>query len=256
MGFGNTNTAVPPDGCNNSIWNPAYSSVRCNAGSDIGSQYQTNAGFDPVDYLAPDGNIYTPIMCFSGQTASRIYDGFNPKTKAMHTAKTWVWRDMDGCMYGDSEVNFGGVDDGLSNTIVVGEATSFPDMSKDSQQFGCFYIGQGYAVGYTRMPDGTSQNAGQALTSSGIRHPGGGNNFVNGNIHSVHAGTGFARINAQLLQPEANGRHLMGAFGSWHPAGANFVYGDGSVKFLPNEINYLTWRGLFSRDSGQTTTAF
>jgi prepilin-type processing-associated H-X9-DG protein len=176
-------------------------------------------------YAAPDGQSYNSEMCFSGQDC---VDG--------------TWRDQDGMMYGMSYVSFGAVTKGLSYTIAVGEATSFQEIEKDRQQLGCFYIGHGFAPGYKRQPNGSRNNL-------KYEHPPSEETFYpNGNIHSDHAGTGFVRINALILQPEAYGRHIMGAFGSWHSDGANFVWGDGSVRFLPNNIDYTVWRGHFSRN--------
>ena len=233
-GPGNMKTADPPvtpqEGCLAYVWNPAYSSVRCNAGSNIGLQYWNASWMRP--YIAPDGRSYDSEMCFSGQ------DCVNG-----------TWRDQDGMMYGMSSVSFGAVTDGLSNTILVGEATSFQDTVKDSQQLGCFYIGHGYAPGYLRQPDGSTNNAqySHPIHTTYRFYP-------NGNIHSDHAGTGFVRVNALILQPELYGRHLMGAFGSWHHDGAYFAWGDGSVRFIPNNIEYLVWRGFFSRNGGETTS--
>jgi len=226
--MGVTSGVTPREGCIANVWNPALSSVKCNAGSNIGLQYWSASWMRP--YIAPDGRSYHSEMCFSGQDC---VDG--------------TWRDQNGMMYGMSFVSFGAVTDGLSHTIAVGEATSFQDITRDSQQLGCFYIGHGYAPGYWRQPNGSRENPRYEHTSGSFF-------YANGNIHSDHAGTGFARVNALMLQPNAYGRHIMGAFGSWHPNGANFVWGDGSVRFIPNNIEYLVWRGLFSRNGRENTS--
>jgi prepilin-type N-terminal cleavage/methylation domain-containing protein/prepilin-type processing-associated H-X9-DG protein len=41
------------------------------------------------------------------------------------------------------------------------------------------------------------------------------------------------------------------AFGSMHTGGANFVMGDGSVRFIRDSINLNTYRALASRDGGE-----
>ena len=41
------------------------------------------------------------------------------------------------------------------------------------------------------------------------------------------------------------------AFGSMHPSGANFLMGDGAVRFIRDSINLNTYRAMASRDGGE-----
>jgi prepilin-type processing-associated H-X9-DG protein len=43
-------------------------------------------------------------------------------------------------------------------------------------------------------------------------------------------------------RPESWGSHYNGAFGSDHPGGANFVFGDGHVEFVSDNINYAQYQ--------------
>ena len=45
------------------------------------------------------------------------------------------------------------------------------------------------------------------------------------------------------------------AFGSGHPGGANFAYGDGSVRFIGDTIDEITYQALSTRDEGETIFA-
>ena len=45
-------------------------------------------------------------------------------------------------------------------------------------------------------------------------------------------------------------------FGSFHPGGANFCYGDGSVKMLPDEIDIKIFLALGSRNGEETVSDF
>lgn len=47
------------------------------------------------------------------------------------------------------------------------------------------------------------------------------------------------------------GEALNAAFGSRHPGGANFAFGDGSVHFIPETINLTIYKLLGQRASGQ-----
>jgi prepilin-type processing-associated H-X9-DG protein len=43
-------------------------------------------------------------------------------------------------------------------------------------------------------------------------------------------------------------------FGSFHPGGANFAYGDGGVKFLADDIAIPIYLALGSRNGGEVTS--
>jgi prepilin-type processing-associated H-X9-DG protein len=40
-------------------------------------------------------------------------------------------------------------------------------------------------------------------------------------------------------------------FGSYHPFGANFLLGDGSVKLISDEVNLTVYRALATRSGGE-----
>lgn len=48
---------------------------------------------------------------------------------------------------------------------------------------------------------------------------------------------------------------LCGGYASYHPGGANFVFGDGSVKFIKNSISPLTFQKLGNRADGNLLSA-
>ncbi len=50
------------------------------------------------------------------------------------------------------------------------------------------------------------------------------------------------------------GEALNGAFGSRHPGGGNFAFGDGSVHFIPETTNLTVYKLLSQRASGQPKT--
>jgi prepilin-type processing-associated H-X9-DG protein len=49
--------------------------------------------------------------------------------------------------------------------------------------------------------------------------------------------------------------NFVGGFGSNHPGGANFAFGDGSVRFLKNAINAKVYRYLGNRADGELVSA-
>lgn len=60
--------------------------------------------------------------------------------------------------------------------------------------------------------------------------------------------------NASAGFTEVNNR--MSAFGSGHPAGANFAFVDGSVHFLPDTIDFITYQALSTRENGEVISDY
>lgn len=44
-------------------------------------------------------------------------------------------------------------------------------------------------------------------------------------------------------------------FRSFHPGGANFLMGDGSVKYIKNSINQFTFMALGTRNGGEVISS-
>jgi prepilin-type N-terminal cleavage/methylation domain-containing protein/prepilin-type processing-associated H-X9-DG protein len=61
------------------------------------------------------------------------------------------------------------------------------------------------------------------------------------------------KVEAQTGDVDAN--LVVGGFGSRHPGGANFAFGDGSVRFLKNTMSLRVFRRLANRADGELVSA-
>jgi prepilin-type N-terminal cleavage/methylation domain-containing protein/prepilin-type processing-associated H-X9-DG protein len=122
-------------------------------------------------------------------------------------------------------VQLASISDGTSNTLMVGEV--IPSRSFLNSFWGLF----GATAG-TTVPLGWNSNTFPA-SDPACYQP---SDFVNRPV-----GCRFSTA--------AKG------FVSMHPGGANFVFADGSVKFLKNSINLVTYCALGSRNGGEAISA-
>jgi prepilin-type processing-associated H-X9-DG protein len=68
-------------------------------------------------------------------------------------------------------------------------------------------------------------------------------------------GAAAQAMNFSPVDPNDSG-FFMRLFGSRHPGGCNMTFGDGSTRFVTQNINLITHRFLGSRDDGVTVGDF
>jgi prepilin-type processing-associated H-X9-DG protein len=120
-------------------------------------------------------------------------------------------------------IDIAGVKDGTSNTIFVGEI--LPECH-DHREGWWRYNGMGNAHASTSVPINTMTtcaNSQNEATSKGYPHP-------------------------QCWQK--NNWNLSWGYRSYHPGGAQFLFVDGSVQFLPETMDYMTYQYLGGRKDG------
>ena len=148
--------------------------------------------------------------------------------------------------YGDGPFNknycyaYSAITDGLSNTILVGETSRFQD--EPASLFEMWNI-----AGVFTGALGEYRTTAFAYVVPQINAP----------LQTYDPTTSV--ITGSTIQTWYNnpGALQYGNFGfrSLHPGGANFVFGDGSVKFLKQTINPPTYRALGTRAYGEVISA-
>lgn len=170
-------------------------------------------------------NEYAPSN-YNGNMGTRIGDGSDNcisgsvATAADMVSKPWGCMNGDGIFYISSSVQFRDVTDGLSNTIFVSEVL---DSGGDAANLG--------GAGSDRkhcFSNGADDNPPQEMTE-----------------YLIAAETNDP-INAYTEE----------AAGSYHVGGAQFSLGDGSVRFLSENINMPTYRALSTRANGEIIGEF
>jgi prepilin-type N-terminal cleavage/methylation domain-containing protein/prepilin-type processing-associated H-X9-DG protein len=138
---------------------------------------------------------------------------------------------------------FAAITDGLSNTILVGERSRVKDEpASPNEMWSISYpftgvLGELHPTGYAYVVpqiNAPLQKLSQAAVASTIITP--------------------TNIQTWYTSPGALTLGNLG-FRSLHPNGANFVFGDGSVKFLKQSINPVTFRALGTRAYGEVLSA-
>jgi prepilin-type N-terminal cleavage/methylation domain-containing protein len=176
----------------------------------------------PVSYRGVGGSEIS-----SDDTSTRV--GY--ETYAAAATKSFEMRDLDGMFYLCSATRFADVTDGLSNTVFLGESYTDPEFIKDGQ--GMDY----WAIGSPQIDPCTCAGG------------------TDGTEFSEAVGSMLVRINARFKNPALDGRLMEVAFGSYHAGGAFFLMGDGSVRFLPDSVDWQVYRALGSRHGGEVVPA-
>jgi prepilin-type N-terminal cleavage/methylation domain-containing protein/prepilin-type processing-associated H-X9-DG protein len=142
----------------------------------------------------------------------------------------------NGPIYRNSHLTYAAVTDGLSNTVFAGEKTPF---LADATWVGII-------PGYRHF----AYNAFASLGTGGLDV----NYDYASAILAVHSGPSLYESPIVIHPPNSPLGHTDEMY-SLHPGGANILMGDGSVRFVKQSVDLLTWRNLCSRGFGEVISA-
>jgi len=128
-----------------------------------------------------------------------------------HDVEAFIVADNHGVFYLNSAVTYEGVRDGSSQTIFLGEK-----------------VAENMDLGWMSGTRATLRNTGTSLN------------------RTVDRKARFAMDSSQTTDP-----NKVGGFGSYHPGGAMFAFGDGHVSMLAESIDEATYQQLGHRADGK-----
>ncbi len=164
--------------------------------------------------------------------------------------------DGDGVYGSGVAFTIAAISDGTSNTIAVGETSRY---IADSQAgVNPFYFGN--VLGSWLGPGvpgwvGDARPTGGAFTFVKINSPPA--TGIGASPQALTAINSCGPLNSQAYYASTAACQNLGQWGfrSNHPGGANFVFCDGSVKFLKSTTNSIVFMGLGSRNLGEVISS-
>jgi prepilin-type N-terminal cleavage/methylation domain-containing protein len=143
---------------------------------------------------------------------------------------------VNGIMVGAGSTKMRDITDGTTNTVMVGESFTDPQYVKDNQgmDYWNFFIPQIWDTGTNRC-----WSVGNG----------------SGTEHTEAAGSTLVKLNARL-DPTIHGVLMEVSFGSYHTGGAFFTLGDGSVRFISENVDLKLYQGLGSRNGNEIIGEF
>lgn len=78
---------------------------------------------------------------------------------------------------------------------------------------------------------------------------------IGGTEYSEGLGSTGPKLNSRL-DPSVHGVLMEMSFGSYHTGGAHFGMADGSVRFISENVNLATYRGMGSRNGREVLGEF
>jgi prepilin-type N-terminal cleavage/methylation domain-containing protein/prepilin-type processing-associated H-X9-DG protein len=140
------------------------------------------------------------------------------------------------------------ISDGMSSTILVGESTRYrndpdPNFNEWSR---LFWFG-------SALGGGTTRPQGIAFEVPRINAP-----LMPGDSTQLPPATVYPNVSAKTAWLQ--NVPLFKEFGQWgfrsqHPGGAQFLFGDGSVKFLKESINLTTYQAIGTRNGKEAVSS-
>ncbi len=171
-----------------------------------------------------------PLVTTTSKVAVSSYAGCH------HDVEAPIAANNTGVFFLNSSVRYEDITDGSSSTIFIGE-----------KSYG------GIDLGWASGTRSTLRNTGTPISRPAGRTPG----YVLGPAPEEIEGEDESEADdAKGAPPKPAKLVPVGGFSSYHPGGANFLFGDGSVRFLKQMINTTVYRNLANRADGEMISAY
>lgn len=190
-------------------------------------QTTTNTAYLSTD-AAPSSYVFSGGR--QAESSNNIWPAWSQSLAWLPNGTQFRWRTAFGL---NSSAKIRDIRDGTSNTIVIGEST----MAKRDRNHIPRW-GQGRHVGVF----------GRVITEQAPDH-------VNHSIYRLNARM-CDRSDGQWATISNCDKRYAWVFASQHTGGAQFVLGDGSVRFVSENIDMSTWGILHAIDDGNTVEEF
>jgi len=209
-----------------------------------------SGGNPPTNWFVPTAqNSYATNR---GTWENVIFNWIQNNGVAAQYGNTCGWGGGSGMFGPMGSVRIAEVTDGLSNTFLFGEMSRFIDEpTGDGWMFASVMAWWG---------DGTYWSGGSRISGGAFVVP--APNVGPDRTGAIFSGcfTGNLVLPPDWLQNAAIPGGPCNSLGQWgfrslHPGGLNFAMGDGSVKFIKNSINLVTYRALGTRNLGEVISA-
>jgi prepilin-type N-terminal cleavage/methylation domain-containing protein/prepilin-type processing-associated H-X9-DG protein len=184
-------------------------------------------------FICPSANNPTPT-CMMVDANLNLLPVANQYFARANYQYNMGWNDTS--IHRNSRVPYAGVTDGLSNTVFASEKTPY---LADATWVGTI-------PGYRHFAYNAFASAGTGGAGVNYDYPGA--------ILASHSGPSLYEV-PQVIHPPNSPLGHTDEFYSLHPGGANVLMGDGSVRFVKQSINLLTWQAMSSRSNGEVISA-
>jgi len=182
--------------------------------------------YDPANKEVASYRIAT-LHCPSNPSKGHCYAGVQNDIEAP------INEDNNGVLFLNSSVSYDDILDGCSKTLFVGE-----------------FI-EGNQLGWVSGTRSTLRNAGTLINSDD------GKIFTGQAAYEERFAPEVESTNSDSSNANANDiKSFVGGFSSYHTGGCHFGIGDGSVRFLSENINHSVYEALANRHDGQLLSDF
>ncbi len=220
-----------------------FTSVRLKVSAYLCPEDSPNIDLTSSGYI---GTLQTSYAGVAG-ISEGIYYSWGTTVSATNASRCGVI-DMEGIFGSNISYGINTVTDGTSNTLMVGETSRFRDEPANSA---FNFINVGGAFSGPDWAAGAKWPGDIRVTSMAYVVP-----KINAQPVRTGGPTSLTSVGPFNWQNNAAAENL-GQFGfrSNHAGGANFLFGDGSVKFLKETISKSTYRSLGTRSFGEVISA-